>query len=289
VADRFAKNDSFILMVLDVCGRVRPADLHGVPHSERESAIASFYERHATNMNIYFEGDALVEIPRPSATPALVPPAQTPVPPPRPPSDSSPQPAPPGAGPSAALDPVRPAALDPPLPAVGLRPADDHALDPEPILGATDEELALIGDAVEFVPEEAASAPVADPPSPRDPMAPRSPVTALPTRKPARQAFHLAPWMWWWAPTLLVPAFGGVAAWMANRKKRAAQARAMLIVGLLIGAIAAVGFLANAESLAGFFVRTTEKQVIVLPTTKAVIPDPASDGSATESGTESKQ
>jgi len=66
------------------------------------------------------------------------------------------------------------------------------------------------------------------------------------------------------APTVLVPAFGGVAAWLANRRKHAAQAQAMPIVGLLVGAAVSIAFLANAESLAELLVRTTEKQVIIL-------------------------
>jgi len=182
VADRFAKNDSFILMVLDISGRVRPTDLHDVPEGDREASIASFYERHASNMDIHFEGDALVESPRPSANPALAQPTRAPNEPP----------------PTAAFHLPAPAAVEPPQPASPPESACGPASDAASVLGATDEELALIGDAAEFSPAESRPQSVPEFPAPAEASAPTSPPRLQ--RKAGRARFHPAAWMWWWRP-----------------------------------------------------------------------------------------
>jgi hypothetical protein len=250
VARGTSKNDSFIQMVLDISGRVRPADLHGVPEAEREPSIASFYERHAGDMQLYLEGEALVKGVAPSPD-AIRPAPQT----------------------TATEQGTRPDAT--PSPAA---------------MGATDEELDLIGEAVEPQPEPPAPQSPAEPGATQSGSAAKAPGSArshAPARKAKRPAFKPERWMLWWIPAILVPALGGFAAWFANRRKRAAVAQAMLIVSLLIGVVATIAFVANAENLAAFFVRTTEKQVIVLPPSKA--PGSAPSSETPPSPSDSKQ
>jgi hypothetical protein len=256
VADAKAKNDSFISMVLDINGRVRPADLHGVPEPERETSIAAFFERHAGEIELHFDGDALVKGPAPLAVAAAQPPAGLPDEP---------------------AAPNQPAGPDAPV-------VEHH-------LGASEEELALVGDAIEPSPvapliEYGVRAETAPAPSSSSSSGRKSP----PERpKAVRAVFRPALWMLWWVPTIVVPAVGGFLAWIANRRQRAATAQAMLIVGLLIGVLATIAFVANVEPLAAWYMHNLEKQVIQLPPSTSPGSSSASQGAAPGSEGGAKQ
>jgi hypothetical protein len=72
-------------------------------------------------------------------------------------------------------------------------------------------------------------------------------------------------WLAWWAPVILLPLLGGIAAWFVLRDKHEQAARAMLGVGIGIGMLGAVLFLRYAGDIAGFVSGASRGTVITLP------------------------
>jgi hypothetical protein len=113
----------------------------------------------------------------------------------------------------------------------------------------------VVGDAAAGTPQSVAAPRV---------TAPHTPRSVEPKATP-REPFAWGRWMLWWVPTLAVPALGGLAAWLALRSTRARAARAMLMTGLLVGALAGVLFAVYATQIAGFVTGATRSTVIILP------------------------
>jgi hypothetical protein len=72
-------------------------------------------------------------------------------------------------------------------------------------------------------------------------------------------------WLAWWAPVILVPLFGGIAAWFVLRHKHDRMARIMLGVGIGAGMLGSVLFLRYAGDIAGFASGASRGTVITLP------------------------
>jgi hypothetical protein len=72
-------------------------------------------------------------------------------------------------------------------------------------------------------------------------------------------------WLAWWAPVVLLPLLGGIAAWFVLRHKHEQVARVMLGVGIGIGMLGAVLFLRYAGDIAGYVSGASRGTVITLP------------------------
>lgn len=92
-------------------------------------------------------------------------------------------------------------------------------------------------------------------------------------------------WLTWWAPVILLPLLGGIAAWFVLRHKHEQAARVMLGVGIGIGMLGAVLFLRYAGDIAGFVTGASRGTVITLPagsnSTRPANPSPQTPDGAT--------
>jgi hypothetical protein len=69
-------------------------------------------------------------------------------------------------------------------------------------------------------------------------------------------------WLLWWIPSILLPPFGGVAAWFALRTFRREEAAVMFWVSLAIGFVATMALMIYAEPLAKLMTGTNANTVI---------------------------
>ena len=255
VSDR---SDSFISMVLSLNGRVRPADLHSIPGSERADALRAYLERHEGETALHIVGDELVAGDAAAAADAPV---------------------------TAAIAPAAPiASAAPSTPTIPAEtPTGIGAGDLDLLLGGYDGRSDRdIGEA----PNPAAAAQPSHANRDNDLSSPTAALaTAGSTRMvpPAADETSSRRWLLWWLPTLILPLVGGAAAWFALRNSRIRAARAMLAVGIAIGMVASVLFLRYAEPLA---INLNTNTKITLPSTKAK-PDSAGAGHTPGSGTDS--
>ena len=263
------RSDSFISMVLSLNGRVRPADLHSIPESERADALRAYLERHEGETALHIVGDELVAGDAAAAADAPVTAAIAPA------ADA----------PAAAATPAAPiASAAPSTPTIAAETPTG--------IGAGDLDLLLGGY------DGRSDRDIAEAPNPAFAAQPRhadrgddlsSPTAALATAgstrmvPPAADETSSRRWLLWWLPTLILPLVGGAAAWFALRNSQIRAARAMLAVGIAIGMVASVLFLRYAEPLA---INLNTNTKITLPSTKAK-PDPAGAGHTPGSGTDS--
>jgi hypothetical protein len=231
--------DNLIAATLLQHGRVREADLVGVEESQRAAELAAYSDRHRSVSPLHFEGADLVSGEAPA--------------------------------PGASANPESPADVDLLLEGYegGDVLLDDQALRDSPSSQAPSRSLP-------------------------DGAAPADSRSASPQSAPAVIGGGLAPggksavsrssqpqsraWLAWWAPVVLLPLLGGIAAWFVLRHKHEQVARVMLSVGIGIGMLGAVLFLRYAGDIAGYVSGASRGTVITLPaastSTRPVSPSP---------------
>jgi hypothetical protein len=222
------KTDSYIAMVLELNGRVRPADLQAIGEESRAAALRAFAQEHGSERELHLAGEELVAGPPPDPLAAPVPPMVTQV-----------------------FAPSQTRA--------------DHAESAGPADLTADGESAidlLLGDYDGVPPVVLAPAAIA-PSAP--PVAPAVSDAAPEDAAPEAPRDTSRRWMLWWIPTLLLPVVGGAAAWFFLNRKRQFAARAMLTVGLVLGMLLSVAWLRYAEQIAAVTDQRAADKVIVLP------------------------
>lgn len=218
--------DNLIAATLLRHGRVREADLIGVDEPERTAALAAYFDRHRTMSPLHFEGGDLVT-------------GEAPVP------DA----------------PVSASALaDIDLLLEGYEGGEVAPVDP-----------ALLDSLASRGPEGPSSVGGAVAVDSRMASASSAPTTRVggsglgtgPTSDGSTPRSHV--WLAWWAPVILLPLLGGIAAWFVLRHKHEQTARVMLSVGIGLGMLGAVLFLRYAGDIAGFVSGASRGTVITLP------------------------
>jgi hypothetical protein len=219
--------DNLIAATLLRHGRVREVDLVGVEGSERAVVLAAYFDRHRTVSPLHFEGGDLVS------------------------GEASAPAAPTNAGSLSDID-----LLLEGYEGGGVVP-DDQALRESWSSQAVSESVSTDG-AVSADSRPAPLRPALDAVGVRGS---RRGKAAAPDGSPRQSRA----WLAWWAPVILLPLLGGIAAWFVLRHKHERVARVMLTIGIGIGMLGAVLFLRYAGDIAGFVSGASRGTVITLP------------------------
>jgi hypothetical protein len=245
VAASADKTDSFISMVLEMKGRVRPVDLRSVPEDARAAALAAYLQAHREERELHLlEGDLIAgALPDPAVPPSAPAPFAT----------TTPQPAAPPKPTDLTADGQS---------AIDLLLGDYDGAPPAPPETPAAPDAAVFGRAA--APGGLAPRSASPGTAGASSLAPSRASAAAPSA-PANPGDTSRRWLLWWIPTLLVPIFGGAVAWFFLRNKRELAARAMLGVALALGLFASLLWLRYAEQIGGTIALRSTQTNIVLP------------------------